>query len=234
MRAKDIQSEEFTYTLYRTPRRRSISIYVDTGGIIVRAPSRMSVRRVRAFVESKSAWITKKQAEIAQRDAQRPAHRYAEGEIFSYLGNLYRLKPESAKKNHTIIRGEELVVGLKEGSPPEKIPEILEKWYIARARERFTERVSLYSAILGLSPARISVRGQKRRWGSCSSKGNINLNWKLITGPPEILDYVVAHELCHLRHRNHSPAFWSELERVFPNYRECRKWLRENGHKLGV
>lgn len=108
----------------------------------------------------------------------------------------------------------------------------LEARYRQAARNYFPERVAYYEAILGVTHGSIAIRDQKTRWGSCSSKGNLNFNWRLMLAPPRILDYVVVHELCHRIEMNHSQAFWHVVETVLPDYRELRKWLKENGRTL--
>lgn len=117
----------------------------------------------------------------------------------------------------------------KEKSPSEKR---LEAIYRDAAREYFPKRVSYFSHVLGVNYGKITIRDQKTRWGSCSSKGNLSFNWRLILAPPNVLDYVVVHELCHRKEMNHSQRFWALVESVMPEYREYRKWLKENGNKL--
>lgn len=104
--------------------------------------------------------------------------------------------------------------------------------YIGIARDIFTRKTEYYARIMGISYGRIAIREQKTRWGSCSSKGNLNFNWRLILAPEEVLDYVVVHELAHRREMNHSKAFYAIVESVLPDYRQARKWLKENGHTL--
>ena len=104
--------------------------------------------------------------------------------------------------------------------------------YIEIARDIFTRKTKYYARIMGVTYGRISIREQKTRWGSCSSKGNLNFNWRLILAPEEVLDYVVVHELVHRREMNHSKAFYAIVESVLPDYRRAWKWLRENGQTL--
>lgn len=108
------------------------------------------------------------------------------------------------------------------------------KIYKKKAKEQIQKRVEYYSAFIPESTKinRIMVKEQKKRWGSCSSKGNLNFNWRLILAPPEVLDYVVVHEMCHLKYMNHSKEFWCEVERILPDYKERRKWLKEKGTSL--
>ncbi len=100
------------------------------------------------------------------------------------------------------------------------------------ARNIFEARVAYFQQFTGGSYNSISIRDQKTRWGSCSGRGNLSFNWRLILAPPEILDYVVVHELCHLTHMNHSKEFWELVGKVLPDYKDRRKWLKENGHTL--
>ena len=114
-----------------------------------------------------------------------------------------------------------------------------EKWtrekVIALAEEALKvipERVEYFAKIIGVTYGRITIRNQKTRWGSCSSKGNLNFNCLLMLAPPEVLDYVVVHELCHRKQMNHSKAFWAEVEKVCPDYKAAKKWLKEEGSQL--
>ena len=100
------------------------------------------------------------------------------------------------------------------------------------ACRKIPERTACFAEKIGVSYGRITLRQQKTRWGSCSANGNLNFNWLLILAPPEVLDYVVVHELCHRKEMNHSQAFWKEVGAVLPNYKEQKKWLKENGWKL--
>lgn len=100
-----------------------------------------------------------------------------------------------------------------------------------QAREVLTQKTDYYKVLLGVEYQRIRIGDQKTRWGSCSSKGTISYNWHLILMPEQIMDYVVVHELCHLLEMNHSWQFWEKVEKVFPDYRERRRWLRENGNR---
>lgn len=101
-----------------------------------------------------------------------------------------------------------------------------------RAHIAIPPRVAYFAPLVGVTYGKITVRSQKTRWGSCSSAGNLNFNCLLLLAPPEVLDYVVVHELCHRKHMNHSPLFWSEVGRVLPGYKGNKKWLRENGPRL--
>ena len=114
---------------------------------------------------------------------------------------------------------------------------LLKKSSMKKMRPLLQDRIDYYEPMLPASHrpiTRISIRAQKTRWGSCSFRGTLSFNWKLYLAPPSCLDYVVVHELCHLVHMDHSPAFWAEVERIMPDYRIWKKWLRENGDTLGI
>ena len=105
----------------------------------------------------------------------------------------------------------------------------LEAQYRKEARRRITERAAYFAEKMGVNYGRIAIKAAKTRWGSCSAQGNLNFHWKLILMPPAILDYVVVHELAHRIEMNHSPRFWAQVERILPDYRERRRWIKENG-----
>ena len=119
----------------------------------------------------------------------------------------------------------------KEKTPYERR---LEAPYRQAAKEYIPKRVAYYAQLLDVTYATISIRDQKTRWGSCSSKGNLSFSWRLILAPPKVLDYVVVHELCHRKEMNHSPRFWALVESMIPDYKTHRKWLKENGEKLTI
>lgn len=119
----------------------------------------------------------------------------------------------------------------KEKSPAQKR---LETIYRNGAKEYIPKRASHFAHMLGVSYGTITIRDQKTRWGSCSSKGNLSFNWRLILAPPQVLDYVVVHELCHRKEMNHSKQFWELVESVMPDYAVHRKWLKDNGNELSL
>jgi predicted metal-dependent hydrolase len=108
----------------------------------------------------------------------------------------------------------------------------LEQWLRENSSEIIEERVMEYSRIIGVSYNNIRIKDTKSRWGSCSSKGNLNFSWRIIMAPPETMDYVIIHELCHLIHMNHSKEFWTAVEKHMPDYSKQKEWLRKNGMKL--
>ena len=128
-----------------------------------------------------------------------------------------------------VSRAARLVVG---GASPEAASGAIDRWYRREARRRITAAVAREAGRLGVEHTSIAIRDQRTRWGSCSRRGTLSFNWRLVIAPVEVLDYVVIHELCHLRELNHSKAFWRLVDEALPNWREQRRWLNEHGPEL--
>ncbi|MCM1039737.1 MAG: M48 family metallopeptidase [Roseburia sp.] len=140
------------------------------------------------------------------------------------------------EKRHWIITHYLKICAKKNSRPVSDLSAVqrtaLENRYKEAARDYIPKRVAYYLPMTGGSYTRISIRDQKTRWGSCSGKGTLSFNWRLMLAPPAILDYVIVHELCHLTHMDHSPAFWQAVGAVYPDYQNARKWLKEHGSEL--
>lgn len=139
------------------------------------------------------------------------------------------------KKEAWISKHIEKIKKTKERLEAESTEKLTREKVIAFAEEALKvipERVEYFAKVIGVTYGKITIRNQKTRWGSCSSKGNLNFNCLLMLAPSEVLDYVVVHELCHRKQMNHSKAFWLEVEKVLPNYKEVRKWLKEEGSQM--
>lgn len=139
------------------------------------------------------------------------------------------------KKEAWISKHIEKIKETKERVEAEPTEKLTREKVIALAEEALKvipERVEYFAKVIGVTYGKITIRNQKTRWGSCSSKGNLNFNCLLMLAPPEVLDYVVVHELCHRKQMNHSKAFWLEIEKVLPDYKEARKWLKEEGSQM--
>lgn len=143
-----------------------------------------------------------------------------------FLGKEYPISNVKSGKACVMFCNDEFLVYAPKHNK-ETIQTLMEEWYRKKAREIFTKRVEYFAPQIGKRVNRIAIRGQHTRWGSCSSKGNLNFNWRLMLAPPEIIDYVVVHELCHLLHMNHSKDFWHSVEAILPDYKQRKKWLTE-------
>ena len=132
-------------------------------------------------------------------------------------------------KNDYLIQFEK-----KDNDNPNLIKESLVAWYEKHAEVKLKEKSKRYAEMMGVEFNSVGLKNYKSRWGSCSVEGDITFNWKIIMAPNRIVDYVVVHELCHLIHHDHSPKFWREVERIMPNYAECKEWLKLNGKRLDI
>lgn len=231
---------QIKYTLTRS-RRKTVGISISINGDInVAAPIRASELQVSEIVEKKIPWILKKLEEVRNRqNIARKERIFTDGEVFPYLGSDYILRIHIKKDQKRISVFLDngyidmiLPEGMEEAEQEFLIRNSLRNWYIKKFEDIIRDRIPVYSKLIGRSPQRVTIREQKTRWGSCSAKGSINLNWKLVMAPPEVLDYVIIHELCHMRHMNHSSKYWDVVGGIMPEYEVIRRWLKTNGHKL--
>jgi predicted metal-dependent hydrolase len=214
-----LDGEPLVYAI-RTSARRSMALHVlPDGSVRVAAPRRTSLSVVRAFVAHHGTWLRRKQQEIRAR----PAPALADGVNLVFLDESLVLRfGTPTGRGRVLRRGDELWLY----GAASRRRALLEAWYRRRAAEHASARLDHFASLVGRRPQRLSIRGQRTRWGSCSGLGSITLNWRLMQAPAALFDYVLVHELCHLLQRNHSPRFWSEVARVMPDFRERRRCLR--------
>ncbi len=219
----------FSVEVIRTDRKRSAFIYLDGEVVKVRVPKTLSDNQIRDIISKKTPWIRTKLKEQSERPTVEPKE-FVSGESFSYLGRNYRLK---------IIKGASPSLKLKNGclqmtvSNADKISgaavrHLLISWYRGQAKLRLVEKTNRLAKIVGVIPNSISIKDYKSRWGSCSVKGDIIYNWRIILAPHRIVDYVVIHELCHILEHNHSSKYWKQVERYVHDWKERREWLKNN------
>ena len=215
-------------------RRKTLALYIQPDGqVLVRAPLRLSQAYIDAFVQDKAAWIRLKQDEIRRqsercgRHAGLP-HRFETGERFLYLGETYPLELVERQSQPLLL---DRAFELKRSSQGQALG-VFETWYKVQARATFTIRLNELSAQTGLHYARLRLSSARTRWGSCSPTGTISLNWRLVMAPPAVIDYVIIHELAHLKEKNHSARYWARVEQLLPGYRSLRAWLKSNGDCL--
>lgn len=181
---------DYEITLIRS-RRKSLAIEITPElQVVVRAPARMPVREINAFVQEKDDWIRAHLQQMAEKKRLREQYR-------------------------------------EQALSKEELQELA-----TQAMKLISQKVHYYAQIIGVTYGRITIRNQRTRWGSCSGKGNLNFNCLLLLMPEEVLDYVVVHELCHRKEMNHSARFWEEVEKILPDYRQRRKWLKDNGSRI--
>lgn len=225
------------FLIRRSDRRATVALAIDGGKLVVTAPTQATVARLNALVRGKALWV-KQHLRRAQQDSTPPAREFVSGETFRYLGRQYRLRVEPRATDHGVKldRGWLVVtVPALHDDRPRHVRAALVDWYRRHADARLPERVEAWAKRFGIPAPAVLVRDQQRRWGSCNQAGEVRLNWRIVQAPFALIDYVVAHELAHVVRDDdiHSPAFWSLLGRLMPDYDARRDALRTLGPALG-
>jgi predicted metal-dependent hydrolase len=225
-------------------KRRSIGFVVDGEGLVVRAPRWLALREVDAAVREKSAWIIARLREQGERARQRAAARtvWTDGATVDYLGRPLVLvldaegdlgAGEAALLDDDAAPARRLRVGLPHDAGEERIRDAVQSWLQREARRIFAARSAYYAERLGVQVKRLSLSSAATRWGSANASGSIRLHWRLVHHPLATIDYVVAHELAHLREMNHSERFWNVVRSVVPDYETVRRELRASERSPG-
>lgn len=224
-RAALLAGKHINYTLKRSNRRRSIGLRIDDRGLTVSVPLRSSEKWLDSVLQDKASWVVEK---LDGWQVRAPVEtRWADGETIPYLGELLGLRVDKglfaapAQK-----RGGELWVFVCSGSEPASIQAAVSHWYKFEADRLFAERVAYYAPILDVAPCAVKLSAAKAQWGSCTAQGVVRLNRQLIKLPQRLIDYVVVHELAHLREMNHSARFWGVVGRACPDHARLRSELR--------
>jgi len=224
--------DDLRFSVRWSTRRRTVGITVKRDGeLILAAPSRTSARRLEAVVREKLPWVRRKLAEFEALGPPPEPRQVVAGELFPYLGREYLLGLADRPPLPVALRGDLLEVDRAlDGDARAAVV----AWYQARAREYVDEAVARYAPLVGVAPAAVVVRDLgKRRWGVCDHRTlTVSFHWQLITQPPDLVDYVVVHELAHLHEPNHGAEFWRRVADVLPDCRARRKRLSRRGDQL--
>lgn len=219
--------DDLRFEVAYSPRRKTVELSVERdGALVVRAPLGAATDRLEAFVRAKRTWVYKK---LAEKDALRhvtPVKEYVSGEGFPYLGRSYRLL--LVDQQDVPLRMEAGRFRLLRAEAGNGRAQFI-AWYMEHGRAWLRRRVAALAPRVGVEPAGVEVRDLGYRWGSCGRAGGLNFHWATILLPPGIVEYVVVHELAHLRERNHTPEFWQAVERAMPDYLRRKAWLAEKG-----
>jgi len=200
------------------------------GGLIVRAPEHVSIDEIRSLVNSKRSWIDKKQTLVEKQARDAPPKLFEDGELFLYLGKSHPLNIVQDQIDPLVLNGNFLLAAEYQG----RARQVFEKWYRKRAAQVIKPRVATLAEQNGITYTIIRINSAKTRWGSCGPKGSLNFPWRLVMAPQDVIDYVIVHEMVHLRVRNHSKSYWSAVESILPDYQIRLRWLKENGYQLNL
>lgn len=234
-RTATILGRAVDYGLRVSPRAKRLRLVVHPPGRLeVVVPRRTAQARIDVALREKAAWILATLERVASAARAAEPATIAAGDSVPYAGRTLTLAimlGAPAGRFRAQLDADTLTLTLADASQP-TLRAALETWCRRQARQAFAERLDHYNAGYGFTYGRVSIKEQKSRWGSCSRAGNLNFNWRLLLAPLSVLDYVVVHELCHLRELNHSPAFWALVARACPDYLTHRRWLRQHGRSL--
>ena len=221
---------------FRRGKRRTIGMAIGPDGLEVSAPRWVTVGEVEAALHEKADWIARKLVEMQERQQQLGAARivWADGVVLPYLGDPLQVVLDSSsalKKNSAQFEPHPtrhtLRLGLPLSAEPQQIRDAVQAWLMRQAKALFVERLNHYAPQLGVQWQRVSLSSAATRWGSASANGAIRLNWRLVHHKRDVIDYVVAHELSHLRVMDHSPRFWETVQSVMPDYAQRRRVLKD-------
>ena len=220
----DINGRRVPVRLRRNARARRIILRLDGAGdgVVVTLPKHVSEREGLAWAHGQETWIAGRLADLPVRT------RFTEGAVIPVGGvdHVIRQQP-GARRGVWCEAGEIRVSGR-----PEHLPRRVTDWLRAEARRQLEPRVAETANRLGHTPGRVTVRDTRSRWGSCAANGNLSFCWRLVMAPELVLDYVVAHEVAHLKEPHHGPAFWKTVETLTPHMEPARRWLRDHGEAL--
>jgi len=229
-------AESSGYQLIRSKKRKktmTLKIRHD-GNVVIYAPHSTSNREIERFFYEKKKWISTKLAEKKAYDEFKDRrHTLSEGDTFLYLGRLYPISIHDHDGNYPPLQ---LLFGnfLLRRDRMSDARALFIKWYKERAEEEITKRVIFYSRKLKLYPRAVRITNARTRYGSCSSNNRLSFSWRIIMAPYPVIDYVIIHELIHIREKNHSKRFWKAITDILPDCRERRAWLKEKGPFLFI
>ena len=221
------------YQLRRSTRARRLRISVHLGGVEVVAPLRARAADIAAFVEYNRAWIEERRDTLRRVLAGHPgSRRLCDGGRILYRGRPAELRVRVGSRPQVREAGGIEVTVPVDTDQEAAVERILRRWLRWSAHNDALSYIDRHGQRCDLRPTAVRIKAQRHLWGSCTAKGTINLNWRLIFAPPAVFEYVVVHELCHLREAHHQASFWRLVGEVLPGFEAPRRWLRANGHLL--
>lgn len=216
--------------IIRSGRRKTISINIERNGSVnVRVPNELPDDQIQAILAGKEYEIHKRITSWKELNKAHITRKFTDGQSFLYLGKSYNLKIVKDQKQPLLLKGSLFL--LSENSLT-KAEQTFIHFYKVRGKPLINERIAHFQSYISRQPNQVKILDIKTRWASCTPSGNLNFHWKCLMAPPQILDYLIAHELVHLLHHNHSRAFWDQLSILIPDYQTHIEWLQHNGVKL--
>jgi len=225
----------FAFELVRSVRRRSISIEISKAQVVVRAPQFVARAEIEKFIHEKSAWVQQKLIQQEQQLSAVKSYSFVADSEVPYLGELLTLVVHKQPKADVVRYGDKLLVILSSRgrvTDEQQAKRLVCHWYQEQARQLLQAKTEAAVEHLGVRHAGITLKATRSKWGHCTARGAIQYNWQIMLAPEPVVDYLVAHEVSHLLHHNHSPAFWAVVEHLCPDYKKRRTWLKTHGAQL--
>ena len=229
-----LANHPLTYQVIYQKKRKHLQLRIlSTTQLEIIAPNKFPKSHIEQIIHEKTNWIIKKIQHLTVIKANPTNKSITHGQTILYLGHPHLLHFIKGNIPHPTIHldHQQIIITM----PVENTlaaESLVKEWYCSAARTLLLAKTTFWAKEINVQPQRITIKEQKTRWGSCSSRGNLNYNWRIIMAPPEVIDYLVIHELCHLRVLNHSSLFWKEVGRFSPKFKEHREWLKNNGPLL--
>ncbi|WGI17137.1 SprT family zinc-dependent metalloprotease [Methanonatronarchaeum sp. AMET-Sl] len=223
-----LAGEEIEYNIRNSDKASNARIDIGIDSLTVVIPENMELDP-EELLKEKSNWVLKKKEEFDKQLEQIPERNFEEGSKFPYLGKDHVIKIKEINKSE--IREEEILLS-KKRVERSSVKKEIEKLYRNKARKLAEEKINKHLSKIKGEFNTLYIRNQKTKWGSCSSKNNISINWRVLLAPEEVFEYVVVHELVHLEDKGHSESFWQRLKEIYPDYEKGRKWLSQNSPDL--
>lgn len=226
-----IKTDDFDVHIVPNKRRIRVTLKVSSKGVYLHIPTQLPMDIAHNLIEEKSDWIKQ---QLAKQPEPQPERQWQQGEILHLFGQAFELQLEQKGDSPQVrLEGNTIILSgrLHRISQQTRRKATID-WYKQQANIYLNKRTAELSQQTGLIPRSITIKTYKARWGSCDKQGNIQYNWQILQAPPSVIDYLIIHELCHLKHHNHGKGFWKLVEKHYPEYRREQTWLKQNGHQL--
>lgn len=236
IRTHSYEGQSVDYALIRK-KRKTMGIYIDVyGNIELRLPKNTTDEEALALLESKWGWVVRKQQEQKEKTKGFKQKTYEEEEEMLFLGKHYPLEIKvdpTLERVSVELTDSAFIMNIHE-QDREQIQKLMTKFYKQQCKRLVEERIRQYQPQFKVKPRKVSIRSNKKHWGSCDSNRELTFNWRLVMAPLEVVDYVVIHEMCHMIHMNHDRSFWRLLGSFMPDYREKQDWLAHSHWQMVV
>ena len=214
---------DFNIIIKRTNRLKTISLKVKNQEVVLSAPKFVSDDEIFSIIDNKINWIRNKLS--ADKSHLTKKRKYNNGDKFLYFGSEYLLKIKESEIDNIYLEKNYIIIETKDYTNKDNIKKILQNWYINESKKYLIKTNSYYEILIGLSAKKLLFGKYKSKWGSCNSNKTISYDWRIIMAPLEVIHYLIIHELCHIKHPNHSKHFWNYVEKYMSDYRIQTKWL---------